>query len=144
MIKKGHWIGYYKYDKQAYQERAGFDKTNFEVEILTIENDNFIGKVQDDITTGGMEGIGEIFGKVNGDKIEFVKQMPIMTLLVNKKGTRKTFNKKHRKIYYYGTFSNDWKSVNGQWKFKFGFIWIGIIPIPIIPAKGTWTMSLQE
>ena len=74
--------------------------------------------------------IGEVIGQVNGDKVVFVKKMPIMTLLVNKKGTRKTYNKKHRPIYYTGEFSSDKQSVTGTWRFKLGFIWLGINSCP--------------
>ena len=144
MIEIGHWIGQYKFDKEVRQKMTGFDITNFEIEITTVENNNFVGKVQDDLTTGGTEGIGEIVGKISGEKIEFIKQMPIMTLLIGKEGTRKTINKKHRKIYYSGTFSSNRRSISGQWRFKFGFIWFGLIPIPVIPTTGSWTMKLKE
>ena len=144
MIEIGRWAGQYKYDKEILQKAIGFDSTNFEIEITSIDNNIFLGKVQDDLTTGGTEGIGEIKGRVSGDAIEFVKHMPIMTLLVGKKATRKTLNKRHCKIYYSGTFSSDGKSMSGQWRFKFGFIWFGLFPIPSIPTKGTWTMKLIE
>jgi hypothetical protein len=144
MIKIGHWAGQYKFDKEIHQKLTGFDSTNFEIEIISVDNNVFQGKVQDDLTTGGTEGIGEIQGKVTGDIIEFVKQMPIMTLLVGKDGTRKTINGKHRKIYYSGTFSCDKTSISGHWRFKFGFIWFGLIPIPVTPTRGTWTMKLKE
>ena len=144
MIKIGHWTGQYKFDKEVHQKMTGFDSTNFKIEITSVENNIFFGRVQDDLTIGGTEGIGEIQGKVSGDAVKFVKQMPIMTLMVGKEGTRKTLHKKHRKIYYSGTFSSDRKSITGQWKFKFGFIWVGFIPIPITPTKGTWTMKLKE
>ena len=144
MIKIGHWIGQYKFDKEVHQKMTGFASTNFEIEITYVDNNNFFGTVQDDLTTGGTEGIGDIQGKVTGDVVEFVKQMPVMTLLIGKNGTRKTLNKKHRKIYYSGTFSSDKKSISGQWRFKFGFIWFGLIPIPVTPTKGTWTMKLRE
>lgn len=144
MIKIGHWIGQYTFDKEVHQKMIGFDKTNFEIEITNIDNNNFYGKVQDDLTTGGSEGIGEIKGKLTGDTVEFVKQMPVMTLMIDKNGTRKILNKKHPKIYYSGNFSNDRKSISGQWRSKFGFIWFGFIPIPIPPTKGTWTMKLIE
>ena len=144
MIEIGHWIGQYKFDKEVRQKMTGFDITNFEIEITIVENNNFVGKVQDDLTTGGTEGIGEIVGKISGEKIEFIKQMPIMTLLIGKEGTRKTINKKHRKIYYSGTFSSNRRSISGQWRFKFGFIWFGLIPIPVIPTTGSWTMKLKE
>jgi hypothetical protein len=123
---------------------SGFEQTNFEIEITKVDNNSFIGTVKDDLTTGGTEGIGHIEGKVAGNNVKFVKQMPVMTLLVDRRGTRKTFNKKHRHIYYSGTFSGDRKSISGQWRHKFGFIWFGPIPIPILPVKGTWTMKLKE
>ena len=144
MIEKGIWIGQYKFDNKTHQAVTGFESTNFEIEITKVDNNNFTGKVQDDLTTGGTEGIGEIVGKVFGENIQFVKQMPIMTVLLGKEGIRKTYKKKHRKIYYSGTFSSDRKSISGQWRFKFGFIWFGLIPIPVTPTKGTWTMKLKE
>lgn len=144
MIKTGHWIGHYKFDKKLHQDMSGFLQTNFDIEITSVDKNNFIGKVQDDLSTGGTEGVGEITGNVVGENVHFIKQMPIMTLMIGKDGTRKTFNKKHRKIYYSGTFSSDRKSISGQWRFKFGFLWIGFLPIPVIPTKGTWTMKISE
>ncbi len=99
MIQAGQWIGQYKYDRQDHQKKVGFAYTNFEIEITGVRDNNFSGKVQDDLTTGGTEGIGEVTGKVFEDRIEFIKQMPIMSLLFGKEGKRKTFNKKHPKIY---------------------------------------------
>ena len=142
MITKGHWTGQYKYGKETIQKATGFAGTNFDIEILSIENDNFVGTVKDDLSTGGTKGIGEIVGKVVGENIEFIKQMPVMTS-INKDGTMKTYNKKQRKIYYSGTFSKDGKSISGEWRFKFGFVWIGFIPIPIPPTKGIWIMKLK-
>jgi hypothetical protein len=144
MIEIGYWIGEYKFDKEVHQKMSGFDSTNFEIEITKVDNCNFSGKVQDDLSTGGTEGIGEIIGKVSGEKIEFIKQMPVMTLMVGKDGIRKKLNKSHRKIYYQGIFSGDRKSISGKWRFKFGFIWFGLIPIPVTPTKGTWTMKIKE
>jgi hypothetical protein len=144
MIKIGHWVGQYKFNKAIHQKITGFDSTNFEITITKVDNNNFYGKVQDDLTTGGIEGIGEIQGKTIGDSVEFIKQMPVLTLLVDKNGTRKTFSKKHQKVYYSGTFSDDRKLISGQWKFKFGFIWLGLIPIPIFPTNGTWVLKLTE
>lgn len=145
MLETGHWIGQYKFDKEVHQRMIGFDSTNFEIEITAVDNNNsFVGKVQDDLTTGGTERIGQIAGKISGEKIEFIKQMPVMTLLLGKEGERKTLNKKHPKIYYSGNFSSDRKSITGQWRFKFGFIWFGLIPIPVMPTKGSWIMKLKE
>ena len=144
MIKTGHWARQYKFDKEVHQKMTGFDSTNFDIEITSVDNNNFIGKVQDDLTTGGTEGVGEIVGKIRGEKIAFVKQMPILTVMVDKNGTRKTFNKRHKKIYYSGTFSSDRITIIGTWKFKFGFIWLGLIPIPVLPTYGTWTMKFKD
>ncbi len=144
MIQKGHWFGYYTFDNPAHNKARGFEKTNFDVEILRVENNSFMGKVQDDFSTGGTEGTGDIIGKVTGDNVAFVKQMPVMTILVDKKGTSKTFNRKHKNIFYSGKFSEDRKTISGIWRFKFGFIFLGILPVPIIPAKGKWMMTLKD
>lgn len=144
MIKVGLWTGHYKFDNEAIQKASGSERTSFEITIQEINKNSFTGIVEDDLKTGGTEGIGEIKGTVIGDRIEFVKQMPIMTLIIDKKGSRKTLNKKHRPIYYSGTFSADNKTIQGSWRFKFGFIWLGLLPIPIFPTKGSWEMKLAE
>lgn len=144
MIETGLWTGQYKFDKEVHQKKRGFESTNFEIEITAVNNNNFVGKVQDDLRTGGTEGIGEISGKISGEKVEFIKQMPVLTLLVGKEGTRKTLHQKHVKIVYSGTFSSDRKSISGKWKIKSGLIWFGLIPIPVIPTKGSWTMKRKE
>tara|TARA_R110002167_G_scaffold79828_2_gene219852 strand:- start:1198 stop:1632 length:435 start_codon:yes stop_codon:yes gene_type:complete len=142
MIQLGNWSGNYSFLNPEINKIRGFEKTNFSIKITAVEKNKFTGRIQDDLTTGGTEGVGEIIGQINNNKVEFVKKMPIMTILVDSKGTRKTYNKKHRPIYYSGEFSIDKKTVTGTWRFKFGFIWIGIIPIPVKPSKGTWSMTL--
>src|SRR3569833_385539 len=107
MIEKGKWEGTYSYNNRVHQELKGVEGTKFEINITALDNGNFTGTVQDDLATGGTEGIGEITGHVNGNQIHFVKQMPVMTVLALRDGSRKTYNKKHRKIYYKGTFSVD-------------------------------------
>ena len=144
MIAKGTWTGQYKYDNNTHLELRGFEATNFEIKIIDIDNEQFTGKVQDDLSTGGTEGIGDITGIVDGDKIEFVKQMPVLTVIAGRNGTRKTFNKKHRKIYYSGILSNDGKTANGRWKFKAGFVLAGLMLIFGKGNGGTWTMKLSE
>ena len=143
MIEKGKWEGTYSYNNRVHQELKGVEGTKFEINITALDNGNFTGTVQDDLATGGTEGIGEIIGHVNGNQIHFVKQMPVMTM-INLDGTRKTFNKKHRKIYYTGTFSDDGKTVSGEWRFKFGFTFVGLLLIIGAANKGTWTMKLAE
>jgi hypothetical protein len=144
MIQAGNWSGYYSFFDPAMNKIRGFEKTNFDIQILTIKDNKFTGKIQDDLATGGTEGVGEIIGQINGDKVEFVKKMPVLTLLVDKNGTRKTYNKKHRPIYYTGQVSSDKQTVTGTWKFKFGFVWLGIIPVPVRASKGNWTMTFKN
>lgn len=144
MLQKGIYTGSYRFLNPETNKIRGFEHTNFEIEIITVDATGFTGKVQDDLTTGGTEGVGTVTGQIKGDKIEFVKQMPVMTLIVDKEGTRKTFNKKHSPIYYSGQFSADKRSVTGTWRFKFSFVWIGIIPVPTRASKGTWKMTFKE
>jgi hypothetical protein len=144
MIKIGEWEGYYSFNDERLNKLRGFEKTLFQVEILDVKENKFSGTIKDDLTTGGMEGIGEISGEVKGDRIYFVKQMPVMTLIVDRKGTRKTYNKKHRPIYYIGQFSKDGETISGTWRFKFGFIQMGIFPIPVFPKSGIWWMSKKR
>jgi len=144
MIAKGTWAGQYKYDNNAHLELRGIKATNFEIDITKIDNERFIGKVQDDLSTGGTEGVGDVTGSVIGNKVEFVKQMPILTVIAGRNGRRKAFNKKHRKIYYTGTISEDGKTATGRWKFKAGFILVGLMLILGKGNGGTWTMKLTE
>ncbi|TFF36326.1 hypothetical protein [Mucilaginibacter psychrotolerans] len=143
MIAKGNWQGYYQFDNKRHESMRGHKHTYFGIAIVNIADNRFSGTVQDDLASGGTEGIGEITGTVDGDEVEFIKQMPVMTVL-RADGTRQTFNKKHRKIYYAGKLSADGMSISGQWRFKFGFLWIGIIPIPMPPTSGTWTMTFKR
>lgn len=142
MIRKGQWTGRYSFSNEKVTKIRGFDHTRFDMEILHADGDTFTGTIRDDQATGGMEGIGKIRGTSKGNTIEFVKQMPVMTVLVN--GSKRTFPRKHRPIYYSGQFSPDKNTVSGSWRFKFGFIWFGWIPVPAVPLKGTWTMEFSE
>lgn len=144
MIVKGIWKGQYKYDNKVHQQLKGVDATNFEIDITTIDDKHFTGTVQDDLSTGGTEGRGEISGRIIGNAVEFVKQMPVLSILNGKTGVRKTYNRKHRKIYYTGTFSDDGKTISGRWKFKAGFVLVGLMLILGSSNGGTWTMKLIE
>ncbi len=138
----GTWKGFYKYDKQSIHDRIGVDKTNFTIIIDYFENDCFKGKVEDDIFTKGTPGIGRSEGNINGDKIKFIKRMPIKSALT-KNGELKTFNEKHSPIYYEGTFTNDRKSIKGTWKIKFQLSMIGFLVL-FLPTNGNWQMDLVE
>lgn len=144
MIQIGQWTGFYSFSDIEVNKIRGFEKTNFDIQILSINENKFTGTVQDDLATGGTEGIGEIFGQIHGDRIEFVKRMPVMTLIVDRKGTKKTLNKKHRPIFYSGRISNDGHTVTGTWELKSGFVWFGLIPVPVRRSTGVWSMTLQK
>jgi hypothetical protein len=75
MIQIGHWTGHYSFADEKVNKIRGFEKTFFEIEILSVSENAFTGKVQDDLNTGGTEGVGEILGKIMGDRIDFVKFM---------------------------------------------------------------------
>ena len=139
----GTWLGYYKYDNEKLQKAYGVDKTYFTITINSFDKGFFQGIVVDDIKSGGMDGIGEIIGQIEDDKISFKKFMPKKSLIYLN-GEKKYLDKKHPALYYTGTFSKDKKEISGEWKFKItlGFLF-GFIPIPYRPGKGTWNMALQ-
>jgi len=87
MIQLGHWTGQYRFENEKQNKIRGFEKTFFEVEILTVNDKTFTGRIWDDLATGGTKGVGEILGKIIGDRIDFVKFMPVMTAVVDSKGT---------------------------------------------------------
>lgn len=144
MIQIGKWKGHYSFEDEEVNRIRGFEKTFFEMDIWSVNGNAFTGNIQDDLTTGGTEGVGTISGNITGDSIDFVKLMPVMTLLIDRKGTRKTANRRHRPIYYTGQFSSDGKTVSGTWRFKRGFLWLGILPVPVRASKGTWSMTREK
>jgi hypothetical protein len=144
MILKGKWKGVYKYNNQKYQEISGFEQTNFQLSIESFQNSVFRGTIQDDLSTGGTEGIGTIQGKINENRVEFIKEMPTLTLFIDNQGGRKIYNKPHPKIYYQGILSANQKTITGTWKIKFSIIWKGIIPIILLPTSGTWSIQNDE
>ena len=140
----GTWEGYYKYDNERIQNAVGFDKTNYTITIDSFDGINFQGKVNDDLATGGMKETGIIYGKFKDGEISFKKLMPKACLIVDLEGTRKETDKKHKPLYYSGTFSKDKNEFTGFWKFKYTIgLFFGFIPIPYRPAKGTWQMKLK-
>jgi len=141
---KGNWNGNYKYDKKEIQKIIGFEQTNFKIIINEFDNINFVGKVIDDQNTGGMKGEGEIIGKVENGIINFIKQMPNNSLILNLDGDRKQTNKKHSPIYYTGKQVNPNKFI-GTWKFKnrIGLLF-GFLPIIFSPGKGQWEIEREQ
>lgn len=137
----GTWVGYYKYNKEYMQKSMGADKTNFTIIIHSFDGKKFNGVVSDEITSGGMEGEGKIFGIIDSNRVRFQKLMPKNTLIF-KSGERITTDRKHPTLYYSGTISPNETHMEGTWKFKWKIDFLfGIIPIPYKPGTGTWSMT---
>jgi hypothetical protein len=139
---KGKWDGFYKFDKKNLQNKNGFEKTLFHISIDSHEKNHFGGMVVNDVSTNGTPGVGDIDGYINGNKIEFVKRMPIKA--GNKKSNKIIeFKGKYGPIFYEGTFSEDKTFISGTWKKKFGLSFIGFF-ILLVTTKGTWEMNFTE
>lgn len=138
----GIWKGSYTYNSTKIQSNIGFPKTNFKIEITDINEDQFVGKVTDDIDSGGTPGIGDITGKLIDNEVSFIKIMPHKAL-IDRDGNIKVLKGKHPKIYYRGSLTADRKTIEGTWRFKLGFMMIGIIPVIMPPIKGKFTMDKQ-
>ncbi|HBG71699.1 MAG: hypothetical protein A2W93_06690 [Bacteroidetes bacterium GWF2_43_63] len=136
----GKYKGHYQYDNQKIQKQLKHDLTLFNLEITEFENGHFNGFVEDDIDTGGTPGKGIINGEKNGNEITFIKEMPIASFLIN--GKMKTYNKKHPKIYYKGTITDD--KIEGFWKIKFGVFMNGLMMLIGVKTTGTWQMGKSK
>ena len=121
------WKGSYKYNKRKLQQVIGFEQTYFDIEINSIEGNDFTGKVIDDIITGGTSGVGEVIGRISGDRIAFVKKMPVLMVISNGKMIPAD-KKKHNDIFYSGALSADAKSASGEWRFKLGAGFLDLFP----------------
>ncbi|KRB54572.1 hypothetical protein [Flavobacterium sp. Root186] len=136
-----NWKGYYKFDNEKIQNAMGFEKTFFTIVIESSEGINFQGKVNDDVSTGGMQETGIVIGKVNKNTIQFKKLMP-KNVIIHENGYRETVDKKHPTLYYRGTFSEDKTEISGEWFFKRKIVFLfGVVPILFRPGKGTWSMK---
>ncbi|WP_281231067.1 hypothetical protein [Flavobacterium gelatinilyticum] len=137
----GNWNGYYKFDNEIIQNAMGFEKTNFTIVIENCEGADFQGKVNDDVSTGGMKETGNVIGKVRNNVIKFQKFMP-KNCTIDGSGNRETLDKKHPTLYYEGTFSQDKSEAGGKWYFKrkIGFRY-GFLPVLYSPGRGTWRMK---
>ncbi len=83
--------------------------------------------------TGGTAGVGDFSGSIKGNKIEFIKRMPIKTLVLPD-GTRIEEEKLHRPIYYKGIIDESTGLIQGTWRFKVG---IGFVKGQLTFYKGT-------
>lgn len=145
-MEKGKYHGFYQLDDERYGKLRGFDKTYFTIEISDFDGLQFKGWVEDDISTGGMEGKGDISGEIIGSKIFFVKRMPYLGQLFEDKtsggyGLKIDKTAKHPPIYYNGI-----ETENNHYKGKYNFRYFGInirilIWLKRIKTGGTWEMT---
>lgn len=135
---KGKWIGKYWYLGNV-PETLENRITEFELTIDTFENSRVTGSIFDAIEMGGTAGLGTISGKIKGNKIKFIKRMPVKTSVLPD-GTKIEEQKPHSAIYYQGII-NDNNTIEGSWKFRKG---IGIIKGKLVlysGTKGKWKMK---
>ncbi len=136
---KGNWIGKYWYSGNV-PDRLKERKTEFELTIENHLNSKISGKVSDDLETGGTPGIGSFSGKIMGNRISFVKRMPVRSYFLPD-GTNIEEDKPHRPIYYKGILNAKENSIKGTWRFKFGIEFLNG-RLAIYPStKGQWEMK---
>jgi hypothetical protein len=135
---QGTYIGTYKYDKH-YIEYINTE-TMFTLIITDYDGIAFKGTITDDLVSGGTRGEGIVEGTLKDGKIEFIKQMPIMTL-VTKKGIKIEVQKKHKPIYYSGVLLGE--VFEGKWKIKRGMIFSKFVIAWGTGATGTWKMTQE-
>ncbi|HTA27754.1 MAG TPA: hypothetical protein VK809_08195 [Bacteroidia bacterium] len=140
----GKYKGYYKYDNYKFQK---FDKTYFTIEITHSDVEkNFYGCVEDDLSSGGMPGIGDIHGSLKEGKILFIKSMPYQGVFIESDSSGRyelqmDKSKRHQPIYYEGKTLPNGK-YGGKWNFRHnGMITQIIIWLKGIKTGGTWEMS---
>ena len=139
---KGKWIGEYWFTEKAPDNLLN-RKTNFEAQIDSIENSKFSGWVKDDLSSGGTKGKGTIDGKIKGNKVKFVKQMPILTLIIGN-DEKIEENKPHKPIYYQGTINLEKNEITGTWRFKQGFGFLKGGFAFYAGGKGEWKMKKSD
>ena len=108
------------------------DPVSFELFFQFTSSTDFTGQVRDD-PSSSMPESGTVSGKLTGNRIEFVKQMPIATYM-EPNGESLKFDNPHPDIFYSGEYIADENLMIGTWQIK-----------PVSPgifeqsgASGTW------
>lgn len=140
---KGTWKGFYTYKDERVRRLIGFEKTFFEIKIDEFDGVNFSGTVQDDADSGGMEDAGTIEGKIENNRVSFVKRMPRRQIVFSD-GEQEIREENHPDIYYSGIFDTQLSKIQGKWHFKkeiiFVFLWWSF-PVFYKGGKGSWEME---
>ncbi len=141
----GHWQGSYDYDLPEEYKDEKTQNVNFIIDITETTGVQFSGTVEDDLSTGGTPGRGEIKGDYDNYIVKFEKLMPISAKIDINGNHVINENKKHKTLIYKGEFSRDKKSISGTWRFKKKVLtWRGIIPFWGIPGSGRFTMTKNK
>lgn len=140
--EKSEWVGKYWFLGNV-PDKLKNRKTEFEMIIKKHEDSKIFGEIFDNLETGGTAGVGSVSGTIKGNKIEFVKRMPLKTSVLPN-GKRIEEEKEHRPIYYKGTIDQKTGIMHGTWRFKMG---IGFVKgqLAFYPGtKGGWEMKTKH
>mgnify|MGYP003441034091 CR=1 FL=1 len=135
------WKGTYEYAGKRLPDRLKKAKVSFDIHVSFENETHFTGTITEDLATGGMKGTGTIKGKIKGNKIAFIKQMPFTTVYTND-GTRLEETNAHRKLYYTGIKTEH--GFQGEWKFRIGFRRIKNKWFFFPPSKGKWEVTTRN
>lgn len=142
----GIWNGTYTYDMPEEYKDERTRTVEFKIVINSVSKNQFIGTVEDNLSTGGTPGIGTITGEFDDNEIFFEKNMPIFARIENDGSHSIDKSKKHPSIIYEGEFSRSKKIINGTWRFKKKALifWKGFLPLWISPGTGHFSMEKEE
>jgi hypothetical protein len=144
-METGLYKGSYQFNNERIGRQRGFEKTYFTIVITDSDGHSFNGWVEDDLSTGGMEGRGTVSGKLYSDGIEFVKNMPYLSIIREDSATGEygqmiDKTKKHEPIYYDGVEIEN-NHYGGKWAFKYGVLMQVAVWLMGAKMGGTWEMS---
>ena len=125
------WSGTYEYDYSPSLDSTP-EPVTFQLEIQFSNDTEFTGTVCDD-PDSNMPEPGVVTGKLIGNRIEFVKQMPKATY-IEPSGDSLKFDCAHPPIYYTGEYIPDEALLIGGW--HFAPISTGVLEWPA--TGGTW------
>ena len=125
------WSGVYEYDYIPLSDLTP-EPVSFELFLQFTSSTDFMGQVRDD-PSSSMPEPGKVSGKLTGNRIEFVKQMPIATY-TEANGESLKFDNPHPDIFYSGEYIADENLMIGTWQIK--PVSPGILEHP--GASGTW------
>jgi len=132
----GNWEGTIVFGKE-YGKNVG-EKVEFRSEITQINN-SIHGLSYDLSGTGVNPDPADFKGKIEGDKISFIKQYRTRHYLVGDTHEIDS-SRKGAKIAYEGTFDKSTNSFSGDWTMGVSKKFFGLIPLNV-KSTGTWTMK---